>query len=118
MGRSVPLVGIDRPGQPGSAVPRCPSGAARIWRPGTTPTKSMKSFTTSNYLNLRTVYRFNSHPPDPPGNGVRPGEVRRGKALAGRADYPSPAEIEQLTQQIVLAILAASRGAAPRNPAD
>lgn len=79
----------------------------------------MNSLTTSNHLNLRTVYQFDPHPPDRAGRGrARPGVVQKGKRLAARGDYPSAAEIEQMTRQIILAILAASRGAAPEKPAD
>jgi len=79
----------------------------------------MNSLTTSNHLNLRAALLFDPGPPDSsPQAGVRPDVVNRGRELARRADYPTPAEVEELTRQIIQAIIAASRGAAPGNRAD
>lgn len=113
MGRSVPLVGTDRPGPAGKG--RISGGRA----PSLDAQQPMNSFTTSNHLNLRTVYRLESQSADQRSRArVRPAAVERGKRLAAQADYPSAAEIEQMTKQIILAILAASRGEAPPKPAD
>jgi hypothetical protein len=78
----------------------------------------MKSFTTSSHLNLRTLQKFDASSSGRSAQGVRPSVVRRAKRLLARTDYPTRAEIEYLTQQVITAILAASRGTGPENPAD